>query len=64
MSVELNHTIVHVRDKAHVAPLLADLLGVGKPVAFGPFLVVELGNGVSLDFLDASDDADDAVEQH
>jgi catechol 2,3-dioxygenase-like lactoylglutathione lyase family enzyme len=28
------------------------MLGVGKPVPFGPFLVVEVDNDVSLDFAD------------
>jgi catechol 2,3-dioxygenase-like lactoylglutathione lyase family enzyme len=29
---------------------LADILGLPAPVGFGPFLVVEASNGVSLDF--------------
>ncbi len=52
MTVQLNHTIVHVHDKQHSAQFLADLLGLGQPVPYGPFLVVELGNAVSLDFAD------------
>jgi catechol 2,3-dioxygenase-like lactoylglutathione lyase family enzyme len=52
MTVQLNHTIVHVRDKARSATFLADLLGLPEPVAYASFLVVELGNGVSLDFAD------------
>ena len=52
MPVQLNHTIVRVRDKRESATFLAELLGVGPPVAFGPFLVVEVDNDVSLDFAD------------
>src|SRR3546814_19140103 len=50
MSVELNHTIVRCRDRERSAGFLADILGRPAPSAFGPFLVVELDNGVSLAF--------------
>lgn len=52
MAIQFNHTIVHVRDKQRSAPLLAELLGVEAPTPYGPFLVVQLGNDVSLDFID------------
>ena len=52
MAVQLNHTIVAVRDKQESATFLSEILGVGKPVPFGPFLVVEVDNEVSLDFAD------------
>jgi len=52
MAVQLNHTIVAVRDKQESATFLSEILGVGKPVPFGPFLVVEVDNDVSLDFAD------------
>ena len=52
MPVQLNHTIVRVRDKRESATFLAEVLGVGPPTAFGPFLVVEVDNDVSLDFAD------------
>jgi catechol 2,3-dioxygenase-like lactoylglutathione lyase family enzyme len=55
MSVQLNHTIVHARDKAQSAGFLAELLGLPQPAAFGPFLVVEVANNVSLDFMDDPD---------
>lgn len=51
MAVELNHTIVACRDTAAAASSLADLLGLSEPKAFGPFMIVELANGVSLDFM-------------
>lgn len=50
MPIQLNHTIVWCRDRQKSAGFLADLLGRPAPVRFGPFLVVELDNGVSLDF--------------
>jgi catechol 2,3-dioxygenase-like lactoylglutathione lyase family enzyme len=61
MPVQLNHTIVHVRDKRESAQFLADLLGLDEPTAYGPFLVVQLGNDVSLDF---ADDHGPAHPQH
>jgi catechol 2,3-dioxygenase-like lactoylglutathione lyase family enzyme len=56
MVVQLNHTIVHVRDKVASAAFMADLLGLPAPVPYGPFLVVQLGNDVSLDFADRRGD--------
>jgi catechol 2,3-dioxygenase-like lactoylglutathione lyase family enzyme len=56
MPVQLNHTIVHAHDKAESAAFLCEVLGVGPPVPFGPFLVVEVDNGVSLDFIDTGPD--------
>jgi catechol 2,3-dioxygenase-like lactoylglutathione lyase family enzyme len=50
VSVQLNHTIVWCRDKQRSATFLAEILGLPAPARFGPFLVVALGNGVSLDF--------------
>ncbi len=52
MSVELNHTIVHVSDKDDAAETLAEVLGVDEPTSYGPFRVLALANGVSLDFAD------------
>ncbi|MBV9161867.1 MAG: VOC family protein [Pseudonocardiales bacterium] len=56
MTVELNHTIVAARDQRASAMFLTDLLGLPAPTSFGPFLVVTLGNGVSLDFAETSED--------
>jgi catechol 2,3-dioxygenase-like lactoylglutathione lyase family enzyme len=53
MSVELNHTIVAARDRQTSADFLAQVLGLAAPTPFGPFMVVEVANGVSLDFADA-----------
>lgn len=50
MAVQLNHTIVWCRDQKKSARFLAGLLGLPAPTRFGPFMVVEMSNGVSLDF--------------
>ena len=52
MSVQFNHTIVWCRDQRRSASFLSGILGMGPPRQFGPFLAVELSNGVSLDFLE------------
>lgn len=53
MTVQLNHTIVRARDREASARFLTEVLGLPEATSFGPFLVVELANGVSLDFLAA-----------
>ena len=50
MSVQLNHTIVWCRDQKRSAHFLTEILGRPTASRFGPFLVVELDNGISLDF--------------
>ena len=52
MTIALNHTIVWCRDQQRSAAFLTRLFGLPDAVRFGPFLVVELGNGVSLDYHD------------
>jgi catechol 2,3-dioxygenase-like lactoylglutathione lyase family enzyme len=56
MTVQLNHTIVAAKDKARSARFLTELLGLPEPRPFGHFLVVELANGVSLDYVEAPHD--------
>ncbi|GAY10721.1 VOC family protein [Pseudonocardia sp. N23] len=51
MAVELNHTIVHSVDADAEAGFVAEVLGLPVPTRFGPFTVVEVANGVSLDFM-------------
>jgi len=53
MPVQLNHTIVHAKDNASSAQFYSDILGLPKPRVFGPFMVVDTANGVSLDFISA-----------
>jgi catechol 2,3-dioxygenase-like lactoylglutathione lyase family enzyme len=55
LNVQLNHTIVWCRDKQKSSAFLVELLGLEKPVPFGPMLVVALGNQVSLDFYESED---------
>lgn len=62
MPAQLNHTIVASRDKRESATFLSEILGLPAPVPYGPFLVVEAANGVSLDFVDH--DEDDIPSQH
>jgi catechol 2,3-dioxygenase-like lactoylglutathione lyase family enzyme len=61
MNVQLNHTIVHARDKVASARFYAEILGTAEPTTYGPFRVVTLSNDVSLDFLD---ERPDIAEQH
>jgi catechol 2,3-dioxygenase-like lactoylglutathione lyase family enzyme len=56
MPVQLNHTIVHAKDAAASARFYADILGLAPARPFGPFMVVDTANGVSLDFISAEDD--------
>jgi catechol 2,3-dioxygenase-like lactoylglutathione lyase family enzyme len=62
MAVRLNHTIVHALDPEASAKFLSELLDLPPPRRFGPFVVVDTDNGVSLDFLSAS--ADELIVEH
>jgi catechol 2,3-dioxygenase-like lactoylglutathione lyase family enzyme len=55
MTVTLNHTIVHARDKAATAAFLAQLLGLAPPRVLGHFTVVQVGD-TSLDFVETDGD--------
>ena len=61
MTAKLNHTIVWCRDKSSSSAFLAEILGLPEPTRFGPFRIVELANGVSLDFHDS---AGEIASQH
>jgi catechol 2,3-dioxygenase-like lactoylglutathione lyase family enzyme len=52
MAVQLNHTIVFARDSEASATFLAEVLGLPAPTRYGPFLMVEAANSVTLDFMD------------
>jgi len=56
MSVQLNHTIVWCRDQKISASFLCELFGLPTPPKWGPFLVVDLANGVSLDYHEVDGD--------
>ncbi|MDX2224143.1 MAG: VOC family protein [Rhodospirillaceae bacterium] len=59
MTIALNHTIVWCRDPAASAAFAADILGLPAPRRFMHFHVVDLANGVSLDY--AQSDAHSGV---
>ena len=53
MTIRLNHTIVEAERRDQTADFLVDLLGLEPAATYGPFRVVELSNGVSLDVMGA-----------
>jgi len=53
MTIKLNHTIVHSKDKRAAAAFFTDLFGLPAAKPFYDFLDVEVGNEVTLAFLDA-----------
>ena len=55
MAVQLNHTLVNVRNKQESATFVADVLGLAAPTPYGTFLVVQVENDVSLDFIDVEE---------
>lgn len=61
MAVQFDHTIVSAHDSGASATFLTEILGLAPPTRVGPFQVVEVDNGVSLDFLDT---AGEVVHQH
>ncbi|MDG2004528.1 MAG: VOC family protein [Novosphingobium sp.] len=52
MSVELNHTIVWCSDQKQSAAFFSEMLGLHPPRRFAHFDIVDMANGVSLDFAD------------
>ncbi|QDQ13390.1 VOC family protein [Streptomyces spectabilis] len=62
MTIELNHTIVQAEDKKASAQFLADILGLEVGPQYGPFIPVEIPNGVTLDYYEG--DGDPFVPQH
>jgi catechol 2,3-dioxygenase-like lactoylglutathione lyase family enzyme len=50
MTAQLNHTIVWCKDQKASAAFLAEMLGRPAPAKFAHFDVVDLDNGVSMDF--------------
>jgi catechol 2,3-dioxygenase-like lactoylglutathione lyase family enzyme len=55
-TVQLNHTAVYARDRRLSAGFIAAVLGVEVGAPFGPFLPVDLGNDVTLDYYETSDE--------
>ncbi len=58
MAIAFNHTIVAAKDRAESANYFTELFGLPPAKEFGPFLVVSLEHGASLDFAQAPDDQD------
>ncbi|MFG2127978.1 VOC family protein [Streptomyces sp. NPDC048751] len=56
MTVQLNHTIVAAHDKNTSARFLADILGLEVSEPYGPFIPVEIPNGVTLDYVESPDE--------
>jgi catechol 2,3-dioxygenase-like lactoylglutathione lyase family enzyme len=56
MAAYLNHTIVWCRDNASSSAFLSEILGLPPARPFLHFMVVELANGVSMDFMAKSGD--------
>lgn len=56
MTVRLNHTIINATDRAATADFLVSILGLPEADEFGPFLVVQTGNGVSLDVMHSTEE--------
>ncbi len=61
MTVRLDHTIVHARDKDASAQFLADILGLPAPTRLEPFAIVRIGDGTTLDFMNSQGDI---AQQH
>lgn len=56
VTVRFNHTIVAARDRQHSATFLTELLSLPSPTPAGPFLAVQLSDGVSLDYVETDID--------
>ncbi|MET8327860.1 VOC family protein [Streptomyces sp. NPDC005181] len=56
-AVQLDHTAVYARDRQLSAEFVAAILGLKVGAPFGPFLPVDLGNGVTLDFYEKRDES-------
>jgi catechol 2,3-dioxygenase-like lactoylglutathione lyase family enzyme len=54
--VQLNHINIYASDRQLSAEFLAAVLGLKVGTPFGPFLPIDLGNGVTLDFYEKRDE--------
>jgi len=55
-AVQLNHTAVYATDQKLSAEFIAEILGLKVSAPLGPFLPVDLGNGVTLDYYEKRDE--------
>jgi len=56
MAISLNHHIVWCRDQRASSEFLTDLFDLPAAVAWGPFMIVDMANGVSLDYHEVDGD--------
>lgn len=54
--VQLDHHAVYAKDRSLSAEFIAAVLGLEVGPPFGPFLPVDLGNGVTLDYYELRDE--------
>jgi catechol 2,3-dioxygenase-like lactoylglutathione lyase family enzyme len=55
-TVQLNHTAIYATNRHLSAEYIAAILGLKVGAPFGPFLPVDLGNGVTLDYYEKRDE--------
>lgn len=55
-AIQLNHTAIYATDRHLSAEFIAAILGLRVGAPFGPFLPVDLGNGVTLDYYEKRDE--------
>jgi catechol 2,3-dioxygenase-like lactoylglutathione lyase family enzyme len=55
-AVQLNHTAVYATNRQLSAEFIAAILGLKVSAPFGPFLPVDLGNEVTLDYYEKRDE--------
>jgi catechol 2,3-dioxygenase-like lactoylglutathione lyase family enzyme len=55
MTIKLNHTSAPARDTRASAAFYAEVFGLPPPVPFGPFVGVQTGNEVTLDFYETDE---------
>ena len=55
MTVQLNHTIVRAHDAHASAEFLAEILDLSVDEPAGHFVPIQLGNGVTLDYMNSDD---------
>jgi extradiol dioxygenase family protein len=55
MAITFNHTIVAAKDKKQSATFLTELFDLPSPTLWAHFMMVEVANGVTLDYADVAD---------
>lgn len=55
MVVKLNHTIVAARDPKASALFMSQVLGLPAPLSLGPFVLVTVGDQLTLDFVESGE---------